>query len=183
MAGACWAPSPWKGTRLCLPAPVECHQPYRHGAAGRSAGIHPGDLLGLQPAAAPARADQPAVGEDPQAPIQRQSGLPWLQDLKELVASVNQLVSERKRDLLQQRLKISQLSKQVAISSQPLQTLTEVGEGLLQQHFFSTQGSIRLYSRLIPEITPSLDSSPDGSGTCSISGCTTRSKDCNYRSA
>ena len=29
---------------------------------------------------------------------------PWLQDLKELVISVNQLVSERKRDLLQQRL-------------------------------------------------------------------------------
>ncbi|KAL8188458.1 UNVERIFIED_CONTAM: hypothetical protein K2H54_000166 [Gekko kuhli] len=82
-------------------------------------------------------------------------------DLKELVASVNQLVSERKRDLLQQRLKISQLSKQVAISNQPLQTLTEAGEGLLQQHFFSTQGSIRLYSRLIPEVTPSLDSSPD----------------------
>ncbi|WP_336988246.1 LapD/MoxY N-terminal periplasmic domain-containing protein [Aeromonas hydrophila] len=86
---------------------------------------------------------------------------PWLQDLKELVASVNQLVSERKRDLLQQRLKISQLSKQIALPNQPLQTLTEAGEGLQQQHFFSTQGSIRLYSRLIPEVTPSLDSSPD----------------------
>ncbi len=86
---------------------------------------------------------------------------PWLQDLKELAGSVNQLVSERKRDLLQQRLKISQLGKQLPMVNEPLQTLTCAGEGLLQQHFFSTQGSIRLYSRLIPEVTPSLNSSPD----------------------
>lgn len=86
---------------------------------------------------------------------------PWLQDLKELAGSVNQLVSERKRDLLQQRLKISQLGKQIPIVNEPLQTLTCAGEGLWQQHFFSTQGSIRLYSRLIPEVTPSLNSSPD----------------------
>lgn len=86
---------------------------------------------------------------------------PWLQDLKELAGSVNQLVSERKRDLLQQRLKISQLGKQIPMVNEPLQTLTCAGEGLWQQHFFSTQGSIRLYSRLIPEVTPSLNSSPD----------------------
>ncbi|MCW0504150.1 LapD/MoxY N-terminal periplasmic domain-containing protein, partial [Aeromonas piscicola] len=79
---------------------------------------------------------------------------PWLQDLKELVISVNQLVSERKRDLLQQRLKITQLGKQQAATvAHPLQGLTEGGDGMQQQHFFSTQGSIRLYSRLIPTLS------------------------------
>lgn len=87
---------------------------------------------------------------------------PWLQDLKELVISVNQLVSERKRDLLQQRLKITQLGKQqTATVAQPLLGVTEGGDGLQQQHFFSTQGSIRLYSRLIPTRPLSQESSPD----------------------
>ncbi|MDM5072415.1 MULTISPECIES: LapD/MoxY N-terminal periplasmic domain-containing protein [Aeromonas] len=87
---------------------------------------------------------------------------PWLQDLKELVISVNQLVSERKRDLLQQRLKITQLGKQQAATApQPLLGLTKGGDGLQQQHFFSTQGSIHLYSRLIPTLPPSQESSPD----------------------
>lgn len=87
---------------------------------------------------------------------------PWLQDLKELVISVNQLVSERKRDLLQQRLKITQLGKlQAVIAELPLQGLIDGEEGMQQQYFFSTQGKIRLYSRLVPTISPSLDSSPD----------------------
>lgn len=87
---------------------------------------------------------------------------PWLQDLKELVISVNQLVSERKRDLLQQRLKITQLGKQqTATVAQPLLGVTEGGDGMQQQHFFSTQGSIRLYSRLIPTRPLSQESSPD----------------------
>lgn len=87
---------------------------------------------------------------------------PWLQDLKELVISVNQLVSERKRDLLQQRLKVTQLGKQQAVTAElPLQGLMDREEGVQQQYFFSTQGKIRLYSRLVPTISPSLDSSPD----------------------
>ncbi|MGL6050108.1 MAG: LapD/MoxY N-terminal periplasmic domain-containing protein, partial [Aeromonas salmonicida] len=87
---------------------------------------------------------------------------PWLQDLKELVISVNQLVSERKRDLLQQRLKVTQLGKQQAVTAElPLQGLMDEEEGMQQQYFFSTQGKIRLYSRLVPTISPSLDSSPD----------------------
>ncbi|WP_322740410.1 LapD/MoxY N-terminal periplasmic domain-containing protein, partial [Aeromonas salmonicida] len=76
---------------------------------------------------------------------------PWLQDLKELVISVNQLVSERKRDLLQQRLKVTQLGKQQAVTAElPLQGLMDEEEGMQQQYFFSTQGKIRLYSRLVP---------------------------------
>lgn len=87
---------------------------------------------------------------------------PWLQDLKELVISVNQLVSERKRDLLQQRLKVTQLGKQQAVTAElPLQGLMDEEEGMQQQYFFSTQGKIRLYSRLVPTIPPSIDSSPD----------------------
>lgn len=87
---------------------------------------------------------------------------PWLQDLKELVISVNQLVSERKRDLLQQRLKVTQLGKQQAVTVElPLQGLMDEEEGMQQQYFFSTQGKIRLYSRLVPTIPPSIDSSPD----------------------
>lgn len=87
---------------------------------------------------------------------------PWLQDLKELVISVNQLVSERKRDLLQQRLKVTQLGKQQTVTAElPLQGLMDEEEGMQQQYFFSTQGKIRLYSRLVPTISPSLDSSPD----------------------
>ncbi|WCH27767.1 LapD/MoxY N-terminal periplasmic domain-containing protein [Aeromonas salmonicida] len=87
---------------------------------------------------------------------------PWLQDLKELVISVNQLISERKRDLLQQRLKVTQLGKQQAVTVElPLQGLMDEEEGMQQQYFFSTQGKIRLYSRLVPTISPSLDSSPD----------------------
>lgn len=38
--------------------------------------------------------------------------IPWIKELKEVASSVNQLVSERKRDMLQQRLKITQLGKQ-----------------------------------------------------------------------
>ncbi|MDF8329507.1 LapD/MoxY N-terminal periplasmic domain-containing protein [Aeromonas salmonicida] len=87
---------------------------------------------------------------------------PWLQDLKELVISVNQLVSERKRDLLQQRLKVTQLGKQQTVTAElPLQGLMDEEEGMQQQYFFSTQGKIRLYSRLVPTISPSQDSSPD----------------------
>ncbi|MDM5112973.1 LapD/MoxY N-terminal periplasmic domain-containing protein [Aeromonas salmonicida] len=87
---------------------------------------------------------------------------PWLQDLKELVISVNQLVSERKRDLLQQRLKVTQLGKQQAVTTElPLQGLMDEEEGMQQQYFFSTQGKIRLYSRLVPTISPSQESSPD----------------------
>jgi hypothetical protein len=87
---------------------------------------------------------------------------PWLQDLKELVISVNQLVSERKRDLLQQRLKVTQLGKQQTVTAElPLQGLMDEEEGMQQQYFFSTQGKIRLYSRLVPTIPPSIDSSPD----------------------
>ncbi|TMX06512.1 hypothetical protein FGF01_18255 [Aeromonas salmonicida subsp. achromogenes] len=87
---------------------------------------------------------------------------PWLQDLKELVISVNQLVSERKRDLLQQRLKVTQLGKQQTVTAElPLQGLMDEEEGMQQQYFFSTQGKIRLYSRLVPTISPSQESSPD----------------------
>ncbi|MGL6048885.1 MAG: hypothetical protein ACRC16_02560, partial [Aeromonas salmonicida] len=42
-----------------------------------------------------------------------------------------------------------------------LQGLMDEEEGMQQQYFFSTQGKIRLYSRLVPTISPSLDSSPD----------------------
>ncbi|MGZ8067499.1 LapD/MoxY N-terminal periplasmic domain-containing protein [Aeromonas salmonicida] len=87
---------------------------------------------------------------------------PWLKDLKELVISVNQLVSERKRDLLQQRLKVTQLGKQQTVTAElPLQGLMDEEEGMQQQYFFSTQGKIRLYSRLVPTISPSQESSPD----------------------
>ncbi|KTA91960.1 hypothetical protein VO71_16420 [Aeromonas salmonicida subsp. smithia] len=87
---------------------------------------------------------------------------PWLQNLKELVISVNQLVSERKRDLLQQRLKVTQLGKQQTVTAElPLQGLMDEEEGMQQQYFFSTQGKIRLYRRLVPTISPSQESSPD----------------------
>lgn len=87
---------------------------------------------------------------------------PWLRELQEVVASINQLVSERKRDLLQQRLKITQLGKQLDTStSQPLMALAETASGMYLQHFVSTQGEIRLYSRLLPRTPPSTDSSPD----------------------
>ncbi|MGY3862783.1 LapD/MoxY N-terminal periplasmic domain-containing protein [Aeromonas lacus] len=75
---------------------------------------------------------------------------PWLQDLKEVVLSINQLVSERKRDLLQQRLKITQMGKQLRSSAaQPLQGLTDTRGGYLQT-FVSTQGEIALYQRFLP---------------------------------
>ena len=87
---------------------------------------------------------------------------PWLRELREVVSSINQLVSERKRDLLQQRLKITQLGKQhEAQANQPLMGLTETASGMHLQHFVSTQGDIRLYSRLLPQTPPSTDSSPD----------------------
>ncbi|MGL5815374.1 MAG: LapD/MoxY N-terminal periplasmic domain-containing protein [Aeromonas sp.] len=87
---------------------------------------------------------------------------PWLRELREVVSSINQLVSERKRDLLQQRLKITQLGKQHETKTgQPLMGLTETASGMHLQHFVSTQGDIRLYSRLLPQTPPSTDSSPD----------------------
>ena len=76
--------------------------------------------------------------------------IPWLQDLKEVAISINQLVSERKRDLLQQRLKITQMGKQLPPSAaQPLQGLTDTRDGHLQT-FVSTQGEITLYQRFLP---------------------------------
>lgn len=87
---------------------------------------------------------------------------PWLRELQEVVVSINQLVSERKRDLLQQRLKITQLGKQHdAQTSQALMGLADTASGMHLQHFISTQGDIRLYSRLIPRTAPTVDSSPD----------------------
>lgn len=77
--------------------------------------------------------------------------IPWIKELKEVASSVNQLVSERKRDMLQQRLKITQLGKQQEASSHlPLVNLQSVDEGWQQQHFYSTQGNILLYRRLLP---------------------------------
>ncbi|WP_042013562.1 LapD/MoxY N-terminal periplasmic domain-containing protein [Aeromonas fluvialis] len=77
---------------------------------------------------------------------------PWLQDLKEVAISINQLISERKRDLLQQRLKITQLGKQLAPTQpQPLQGLSPLPEGGQLQRFFSTQGDITLYQRFLPD--------------------------------
>ncbi|WP_324062141.1 LapD/MoxY N-terminal periplasmic domain-containing protein [Aeromonas caviae] len=87
---------------------------------------------------------------------------PWLRELQEVVVSINQLVSERKRDLLQQRLKITQLGKHDALPThQKLVGLVDTDGNTYQQHFFSTQGSIRLYSRLLPKHPPTTDSSPD----------------------
>lgn len=87
---------------------------------------------------------------------------PWLRELQEVVTSINQLISERKRDLLQQRLKITQLGKHDDIQApQPLMGLAETANGMHLQHFVSTQGDIRLYSRLIPRTPPTTDSSPD----------------------
>lgn len=87
---------------------------------------------------------------------------PWLRELRDVVASINQLVSERKRDLLQQRLKITQLGKQLGSGiDQPLMGLTQTPDGMHLQHFISTQGEIRLYSRLLPQSPPSTESSPD----------------------
>lgn len=83
---------------------------------------------------------------------------PWLLDLKEVVLSINQLVSERKRDLLQQRLKITQMGKQLPPSAaQPLQGLTDTSGGYLQT-FVSTQGEITLYQRFLPHPTLTADS-------------------------
>ncbi|CAJ1909437.1 hypothetical protein PEKONANI_04037 [Aeromonas jandaei] len=83
---------------------------------------------------------------------------PWLQDLKEVVLSINQLVSERKRDLLQQRLKITQMGKQLPPSAaQPLQGLTDTSGGYLQT-FVSTQGEITLYQRFLPHPALTADS-------------------------
>lgn len=80
---------------------------------------------------------------------------PWLRELQEVVVSINQLVSERKRDLLQQRLKITQLGKHDALPThQKLVGLVDTDGNTYQQHFFSTQGSIRLYSRLLPKHPP-----------------------------
>ena len=56
--------------------------------------------------------------------------IPWLQDLKEVTISINQLVSERRRDLLQQRLKITQLGKQLGPTvPQPLQVVEFITRG------------------------------------------------------
>ncbi|MGY3942113.1 LapD/MoxY N-terminal periplasmic domain-containing protein [Aeromonas tecta] len=87
---------------------------------------------------------------------------PWLRELQEVVVSINQLVTERKRDLLQQRLKITQLGKQHDLQTdQALMGLANTASGMYLQHFVSTQGDIRLYSRLLPQIPPTVDSSPD----------------------
>ncbi|MGY3868424.1 LapD/MoxY N-terminal periplasmic domain-containing protein [Aeromonas crassostreae] len=76
---------------------------------------------------------------------------PWLLELKAVAGSVNQLISERKRDMLQQRLKITQLGKQQEASSHlPLLNLRPLDERWQQQHFYSTQGDILLYRRLLP---------------------------------
>ncbi|OEC57287.1 MULTISPECIES: LapD/MoxY N-terminal periplasmic domain-containing protein [unclassified Aeromonas] len=76
---------------------------------------------------------------------------PWLQDLREVALSINQLVSERKRDLLQQRLKITQLGKQLPLTTpQPLQGVSPLPEGGQLQKFVSTQGEIALYQRFLP---------------------------------
>ncbi|QNF17212.1 hypothetical protein FT669_09195 [Aeromonas jandaei] len=83
---------------------------------------------------------------------------PWLLDLKEVALSINQLVSERKRDLLQQRLKITQMGKQLRPSTaQPLQGLTDTRGGHLQT-FVSTQGEITLYQRFLPHPALTADS-------------------------
>ena len=88
--------------------------------------------------------------------------LPWLRELQEVATSINQLVSERKRDLLQQRLKITQLGKlDVPLAHQKLTGLTDTAGDMYLQHFVSTQGNIRLYSRLLPKHPPTTDSSPD----------------------
>lgn len=87
---------------------------------------------------------------------------PWLRELQEVVASINQLISERKRDLLQQRLKITQLGKQdTPPAHQKLAGLTDTAGNMYLQHFVSTQGNLRLYSRLLPKHPPGTDSSPD----------------------
>lgn len=79
---------------------------------------------------------------------------PWLQDLKEVVLSINQLIAERKRDLLQQRLKITQLGKQLPPPvPQPLQGISPLPEGGQLQTFISTQGEVALYQRFLPELT------------------------------
>ncbi len=78
--------------------------------------------------------------------------LPWLRELQEVATSINQLVSERKRDLLQQRLKITQLGRlDVPLAHQKLTGLTDTAGDMYLQHFVSTQGNIRLYSRLLPK--------------------------------
>ncbi|MGL5031003.1 MAG: LapD/MoxY N-terminal periplasmic domain-containing protein [Aeromonas sp.] len=85
---------------------------------------------------------------------------PWLSDLKEVTRSINQLVSERKRDLLQQRLKITQLGKQFApMTLQPLQGVSPLPTGGQQQQFVSTQGDVTLYRRFLPG--PLLDVNSD----------------------
>lgn len=81
--------------------------------------------------------------------------------MQEVATSINQLVSERKRDLLQQRLKITQLGRlDVPLAHQKLTGLTDTAGDMYLQHFVSTQGNIRLYSRLLPK-PPTTDSSPD----------------------
>ena len=84
--------------------------------------------------------------------------IPWLHDLKDVAISINQLISERKRDLLQQRLKINQMNKQLApVPPQPLQGLRPSQGGNLQT-FVSTQGDITLYQRFLPNPPPTADS-------------------------
>jgi hypothetical protein len=96
---------------------------------------------------------------------------PWLRELQEVVVSINQLVSERKRDLLQQRLKITQLGKHDALPThQKLVGLVDTDGNTYQQHFFSTQGSIRLYSRLLPKPPPPRTVRRMKFGGCSTTG-------------
>ncbi|MEL3920642.1 LapD/MoxY N-terminal periplasmic domain-containing protein [Aeromonas enteropelogenes] len=84
---------------------------------------------------------------------------PWLHDLREVTSSINQLISERKRDLLQQRLKITQLGKQLPMTPHvPLHGMVSQARGGYLQTFFSTQGEIPLYQRFLPEQTVSADS-------------------------
>ena len=59
-------------------------------AARRPAGVQPGDHLGVPPPAAPSNRSS-ATGPDPQTPVQRQPANPWLRELQEVVASINQL--------------------------------------------------------------------------------------------
>ncbi|MGL5949487.1 MAG: LapD/MoxY N-terminal periplasmic domain-containing protein [Aeromonas sp.] len=85
---------------------------------------------------------------------------PWLSDLKQVAGSINQLVSERKRDLLQQRLKLTQLGKQRPQPAvQGLVGLAAFNASGAVQHFFSTQGEIALYKRFVPSREPTSQSS------------------------
>lgn len=71
---------------------------------------------------------------------------PWLQEVKGVVNAVNRLISERQRDLTQQRLKLQQLAQQFPPSPFPHHHHTTAR----MIHFISTQGDITLYRAFIP---------------------------------